>query len=137
MLISFSWAFFLFSEGFLLPMACFSSPYGVTLKTASDVSHRVQQGNISELEKLFRTCGSTPSCHRGENRCRGEGRLPEAIKPFGAETWQELCFLGPSNPCLGEGNGNPLQYSCLENPVNRGAWRAAVHGVTQSWTRLK
>ena len=37
----------------------------------------------------------------------------------------------------GEGNGNPLQYSCLENPVDRGAWWAAVHGVTQSWTRLK
>ena len=37
----------------------------------------------------------------------------------------------------GEGNGNPLQYSCLENPVDRGAWWAAVHGVTQSWTGLK
>ena len=31
----------------------------------------------------------------------------------------------------GEGNGNPLQYSCLENPMDRGAWRAAVHGVTK------
>ena len=37
----------------------------------------------------------------------------------------------------GEGNGNPLQYSCLENPVDRGAWWAAVHGVTQSQTQLK
>ena len=37
----------------------------------------------------------------------------------------------------GEGNGNPLQYSCLENPVDRGASWAAVHGVTQSQTRLK
>ena len=36
-----------------------------------------------------------------------------------------------------EGNGNPLQYSCLENPVDRGAWWAAVYGVAQSWTRLK
>ena len=35
------------------------------------------------------------------------------------------------------GNGNPLQYSCLENPVDRGAWWAAVYGVAQSWTRLK
>ena len=35
---------------------------------------------------------------------------------------------------LGEGNGNPLQYSCLENPVDRGAWWAAVHRVAQSWT---
>ena len=35
-----------------------------------------------------------------------------------------------------EGNGNPLQYSCLENPTDRGAWRAAVHGVAKSQTRL-
>ena len=38
---------------------------------------------------------------------------------------------------LGEGNGNPLQYSSLENPEDRGAWWAAVRGVTQSRTRLK
>ena len=38
---------------------------------------------------------------------------------------------------IGEGNGNPLQYSCLENPRDRGAWWAAVYGVTQSRTRLK
>ena len=37
----------------------------------------------------------------------------------------------------GGGNGNPLQYSCLENPWNRGAWRATVHGVAKSWIRLK
>ena len=36
----------------------------------------------------------------------------------------------------GEGNGNPLQYSCLENPMDRGAWQAAVHGVEKSQTRL-
>ena len=36
----------------------------------------------------------------------------------------------------GEGNGNPLQYSCLENPLDRGARWATVHGVTKSWTRL-
>ena len=36
----------------------------------------------------------------------------------------------------GEGNGNPLQYSCLENSVDRGAWQATVHGVAKSWTQL-
>ena len=36
----------------------------------------------------------------------------------------------------GEGNGNPVQYSCLENPVDRGAWWATVHRVTKSWTRV-
>ena len=39
--------------------------------------------------------------------------------------------------CIGEGNGNPLQGSCLENPRDGGAWWAAVHWVTQSRTRLK
>ena len=33
-----------------------------------------------------------------------------------------------------EGNGNPLQYSCLGNPMDRGAWRATVHGAAKSWT---
>ena len=37
----------------------------------------------------------------------------------------------------GEGNGNPLRYSCLENPMDRGAWRAIVHVVAKSQTRLK
>ena len=34
----------------------------------------------------------------------------------------------------GEGHGNPLQYSCLENPMDRGTWWVAVHGVAKSWT---
>ena len=39
--------------------------------------------------------------------------------------------------CPGDGNGYPLQYSCLENPMDRGAWWATVHNITKSWTRLK
>ena len=39
--------------------------------------------------------------------------------------------------CIGEGNGNPLQWSCLDNPRDRGAWWAAIYGVAQSRTRLK
>ena len=39
--------------------------------------------------------------------------------------------------CPGGGNGNPLQYSCLENPMDRGAWWAMVQRVTKSWTQLK
>ena len=41
-----------------------------------------------------------------------------------------------SGRSTGEGNGKPLQYSCLENTMNRGAWRATVHGVTKSQTRF-
>ena len=47
--------------------------------------------------------------------------------------WQGRLKI-PYEDQSGEGNGNPLQYSCLENSVDRGAWWAAVHGVTQSWT---
>ena len=39
--------------------------------------------------------------------------------------------------CPGEGNGNPLQYSCPENPVDRGVWRAPVHSLSKSQTRMK
>ena len=39
--------------------------------------------------------------------------------------------------CIGEGNGNPFQCSCLENPRDGGAWWAAIYGATQSQTRLK
>ena len=42
--------------------------------------------------------------------------------------------LGPTLNSFGEGNGNPLQYSCLENPMDRGAWWATVHRVVKSQT---
>ena len=47
-----------------------------------------------------------------------------------------LLFNMPSRLVIGEGNGTPLQYSCLENPMDGGAWWAAVHGVAKSRTRL-
>ena len=43
----------------------------------------------------------------------------------------------PRDKFIGEGNGNALQYSCLVNPRDRGAWWAAIYGAAQSWTRLK
>ena len=48
----------------------------------------------------------------------------------------DLGSIPGSGRSPGEGNGNPLQYSCLENPMERGAWWATVRGVTKSWTRL-
>ena len=59
--------------------------------------------------------------------------------PWGREesdTTERLHFHF-SLSCIGGGNGNPLQRSCLENPRDGGAWWAAVYGVTQSRTRLK
>ena len=50
---------------------------------------------------------------------------------------RDLGLIPGSGRSLGEGNDNPLQYSCLENPVDGGAWRATVHRVSKSQTRLK
>ena len=58
-----------------------------------------------------------PACSAGD--IRGVGLIP-----------------GPGRS-PGGGHGNPLQYSCLENPMDRGAWWATVHGVPKSWTQLK
>ena len=55
---------------------------------------------------------------------------------WGLDTTEWLHFHF-SLSCIGEGNGNPLQCPCLENPRDRGAWWAAVYGVAQSWTLLK
>ena len=55
---------------------------------------------------------------------------------YGSDTTERLHFHF-SLSCIGGGNGNPLQCSCLENPRDSGAWWAAIYGVTQSRTRLK
>ena len=62
--------------------------------------------------------------------------------PYSSDDKESACNAGDlgliprSGRSPGEGNGNPLQYSCLENPMDRGAWWATVYGVTKSQTRL-
>ena len=62
--------------------------------------------------------------------------------PDGSGSKESTCNVGDlsSIPWVGgspgEGNGNPLQRSCLENSMDRGAWQATVHGVTKSWTQV-
>ena len=62
--------------------------------------------------------------------------------PGGSEGKASACIMGDpgSIPGLGrypgEGKGNPLQYAWLENPMDRGAWWATIHGVAKSWTQL-
>ena len=64
------------------------------------------------------------------------------MDPDGSDGKESACNVGDlglihglgGSP--GEGNGNPLQYSCLENPTDRGAWRATVREVAESWTWL-
>ena len=63
------------------------------------------------------------------------GRL-QSMGSLESDTTERLHFHF-SLSCIGEGNGNPLQCSCLENPRDGRAWWASVYGVAQSWTRLK
>ena len=97
---------------------------------------------------LTRTIG------RGCRLCRRRRWHPTPVLlPGKSDGWRSLVGCSPwdceesdttewlhfhfSLSCTGEGNGNPLQCSCLENPRDRGAWWAAVYGVAQSQTRLK
>ena len=57
--------------------------------------------------------------------------------PANAGDVRDAGLIPGSGRSPGEGHGNPLQYSCLEDPMDRGAWQAIVHGVTKSWTQLK
>ena len=66
-------------------------------------------------------------------------RIPWMEEPGGLQSmgWLERLHFLFSLSCIGEGNDNPLQCSCMEHPRDRGAWWAAISGVTQSWTLLK
>ena len=61
--------------------------------------------------------------------------VAQTVKSLPAEQETRGSIPG-SGRSPGEGNHHPLQYSCLENPMDGGAWRATVHGVPKSWTRL-
>ena len=71
-------------------------------------------------------------------------KIPWTASLVGCSPWSrkesdttERLHFHFSLSCIGEGNGNPLQYSCLENPRDSGAWLAAIYGVAQSRTLLK
>ena len=63
---------------------------------------------------------------------------PSSCLLWGPTLWSYKCYIWQHLKIwTGEGDGTPLQYSCLENPMDRGAWWAAVHGVAKSWTWLR
>ena len=62
---------------------------------------------------------------------------PGRLQSMGSQRVRHDWVTSLSLSCIGEGNGNPLQCSCLEKPRDGGAWWTAVSGVTQSWTQLK
>jgi len=99
------------------------------------------------LQGIFPTQGSNPGllyCTQILYRLSYKGSpysFPGGF-PGGSEVTASACNVGDLGSVLGsgrspgEGNGNPLQYSCLENPMDRGAWCVTVHGVAKSRTRL-
>ena len=104
-------------------------------------SLRVRQDSATSLS-LFtflhwrRQWQPTPALLPGKSH--GQRSLV-GCSPWGREELDktERLHFQFSLSCLGEGNGNPLQCSCLENPKDGGAWCAAIYGVAQSRTRLK
>ena len=97
--------------------------------------HGISQARILEWVAISSSRGS--SATQGSNLCLLYCR--QSLYQW--VTWEAhlvcLCLnINTPKHCSWEGNGNPLQYSCLESPVDRGAWWAAVHGVAQSQTWL-
>ena len=91
---------------------------------------------VSKVLPWRRQWHPTPVLLPGKSHGR---RSQVGCSPWGrkeSDTTERLHFPF-SLSCIGEGNGNPLQCSCLENPRDGGAWWAAVYGIAQSWTQLK
>ena len=57
--------------------------------------------------------------------------------PANARDIRDMDWIPGLGRTPGGGHGNPVQFSCLENPMDRGAWQATVHRITKSWTQLK
>ena len=95
--------------------------------------------NVTWPSHVFPCCDLLCEC---SFFCYAEGRFLHSFLPLGLPVAQMVkksaCNAGDpglipgSGRSSGEGNGNPLQYSCLENPMNREAWWATVHGVAES-----
>ena len=73
---------------------------------------------------------------QGTKISHAAGHCQRETKEKAYQPLLRVMYLYACNPVIGEGNGTPLQYSCLENPMDGGAWWAAVHGVVKSQVRL-
>ena len=93
-------------------------------------------------EKCPLSSGKTLSNHLPSPSLDMNESIAPAGFPGGSDSKVSVCNAGDlgsipgSGRSPGEGKGNPLQYSCLESPMDRGAWWATVHGVAKSWTLL-
>ena len=105
--------------------------FTINLKGIKDNGCLISHCHTRELEKAMATHSSTLAWKIPW--MEEPGRLQSMGLLRVGHDWATSLSLS----CTGEGNGNPLQCSCLENPRDRGAWWAAVYGVTQSQTWLK
>ena len=85
---------------------------------------------VTQSQTRLKRLSSSSSSSRGQNKAVNSS---SKVKAFACNA-RDLSSIPGRSP--GEGNGNPLQYSCLENPMDGGAWWATVHGVAKSRTRL-
>ena len=106
------------------------------MNTCFGISLNIKEIKIYTKIRRRRRWHPTPVLLPGESHGR---RSLVGCSPWGREESDttERLYFHFSLSCIGEGNGNPLQRSCLGNPRDRGAWWAAVCGVAQSRTRLK
>ena len=92
-----------------------------------------QRGKVGELVNDLASCSVPGLCKPGTSQVA----LVVKSLPASAGDIRDVGSIPGWRRSPGRGHGNPLQYSCLENPTDRGAWRATVAGVTKRQTRLK
>ena len=102
---------------------------------------KTKQNCVSYFHKAKYLTQHFPKCvlrSIGLVRCQPETGFSEfhGFISLGGTVTKSKSHLDTPRICNGEGNGTPLQYSCLETPMDREAWWAAVHGVTENWTCL-
>ena len=94
---------------------------------STTISHKVEQANSGYHVKVSGKCITLPV----KQDFPGGSDAKASVYSAG-----DLDLIPGSGRAPGLGNGNPLQYYCLENPIDRGAWKATIHGVAKSRTRL-
>ena len=120
--------------------------YGVTYFQATGTTHPPDSEPLVKSHSraiLWRKAATlAPRNPNWDNYIKIASLVSQMIKnlPTIQDTWVRRPWVEKIFPALGRspggGHGNPFQYSCLENPMDRGTWWATVHGVAKSWTKL-